>query len=56
LIVSIDDIVVTNALRVRKIVNNVKINEINNLKSNRNNNTRMSIDVASEVDSDSNKS
>lgn len=55
LIVLIDDIVIANSFKAKKIVNDVKINEINNLKSNRNDDTRMFIDVASEINSDSNK-
>ncbi len=53
--VFIDDIVIASSLKARKIVNDVKTNEMNDLKSNRDDDTRISIDVASEDDSNFNK-
>lgn len=53
--VLIDNIVVVTSFKVKKIVNDVKMNEMNDLKSNRNDNTKMSIDATSEVDNNFNK-
>lgn len=53
--VFIDDIVVASPLRARKVVNDVKTNKMNDLKSNRDNNTRISIDAIGEDDSNFNK-
>lgn len=54
--VLIDDIVIVNLFEARKIVNDVKMNEMNDLKSNRNDDIKMFIDTANEVDDDFNKS
>jgi len=47
--------VIANLFKAKKTINDVKMNEMNDLKSNRNNNTKISIDVASEIDNDFNK-
>ncbi len=46
---------IANLFKAKKTINDVKMNEMNDLKSNRNNNTKISIDVASEIDNDFNK-
>jgi hypothetical protein len=51
-----DDTVVASPPGARKAVNDVKMDEMNDLKSNRDGDTGMSIGAAGEVDGDSNKS
>ena len=51
-----DDTVVATSPGARKAVNDVKMDEMNDLKSNRDGDTGMSISAAGEVDGDSNKS
>ena len=53
--ISTNNTVVASSFGARKVVDNVKIDEIKNIKSNCNSNTEKSIDAACEIDGDCNK-